>query len=71
MFFDASFIFLIIVLIIFMTAVYFMIREFLIDKRLLLNYKKTKKMFDKNPNNILLKDLVDIYEAIIKKYNIK
>lgn len=71
MFFDASWIFLIIVLIIVMTAVYFMIREFLIDKRLLLNYKKTKKMFDENPNNILLKDLVDIYEAIIKKYNIK
>lgn len=71
MFFDASWIFLIIVLIIVMAAVYFMIREFLIDKRLLLNYKKTKKMFDKNPNNILLKDLVDIYEAIIKKYNIK
>lgn len=60
-----------IILITFTTIIYFVIRDFLIDKKLLLDYKKAKKMFDENPNNILLKDVVDIYQEIIKRFNIK
>lgn len=71
MFFDAPWILLIIVLAIYLSGVYFIIRDWLSDKKTLRSYKKIKKVFDKNPNNILLKDMVDIYEAFIKKYNIK
>lgn len=71
MFFDASWILQIIVLIIVIAALYFLINDFLIDKKLLLNYKKAKEMFDENPNNILLKDLVEKYKEVINRFNIK
>lgn len=71
MFFDAPWILQIIVLIIVMAALYFLINDFLIDKGLIREYKEVKKMLDEYPDDPLLKKVLQAYEEIIKKYNIK